>query len=620
MIDAVSSGGYSIHPSHIHGTILMETGAAPSVSKTGAPIGEGALGARLCIKGLEDPKFFVPIMIIGEGDLARPDHIENIRAIEGRDYFRVELDDGREAWVEIAEFAHRLHFSERKVRTCANEGKIGTLLARRQHFDAVIRHYLTLVQRYEESAAEGSPNRETLKPYYADPDQHLSPKTLMKMIRVAIRDLAVHNDENQSPQAQHRTVHGHHIVAIKDPSGDVTLGLTQAPVVTKKSVAKEIRGFIGSGGYSIVYRIFNLSFGQEQALKVGRTDIHTPEGAQRDLENEQRILRIIYQSMPPGTIKGIVDEPHVVAPIVPAGSTAMLLPLYHAGSFDKTGRMMITLDHGGIDDRPRREVLEAICELLQGLATIQAAGVRHGDMKPDNILAKEDQDGKLHLLISDFGGAETYEELWQELLDCEGDETKILDLSGTRTHRYVDRRYPAALIDAGKRAHALKLAGDTEKLEEFKQSCIQYEKGLDTLALGVAIFEMLTGSAPFHRIDGYLDVESGVNASGGGKIVDNLGRWYGDSVAFFLTSMLSKDLQYRRSPEWVTEKLVGRLNDSSSSNVEYLSRSVADDAYSGSDTDSASSYGTSSNRSSDSMTGYDTSSWSDTDSGYDTSS
>jgi aminoglycoside phosphotransferase (APT) family kinase protein/tetratricopeptide (TPR) repeat protein len=190
----------------------------------------------------------------------------------------------------------------------------------------------------------------------------------------------------------------------------------------------EIEGLLGRGGMGAVYRARDRVLGRRVALKIGPRDTDVTR-----LEREASALARLA-------------HPNVVT-------------IYEIGTHEGAPFVVMELCGGGTarawlaERRPWRAVVEMFVAAGRGLAAAHAAGIVHGDIKPDNILLGDDGRPR----IADFG-------LARETLD------PARDRSGG-TPRYM--------------APELARGAATAASDQF--------------AFAVALYEALSGLDPFPR-------------------------------------------------------------------------------------------------------------------------
>ena len=143
-----------------------------------------------------------------------------------------------------------------------------------------------------------------------------------------------------------------------------------------------VAGILGTGGFSTVYRSWQLAVGREVAVKIDNRVLHS--------DRDQR--RFVREVTAAGRLSG---HPHVID-VYDAGTLAdgrpfLVMELCPAGSLDDALRR-----HGPMSPAQVRDIGIRICDAL---AAAHAVGILHRDIKPANILVN--RYGMVGL--SDFG-------------------------------------------------------------------------------------------------------------------------------------------------------------------------------------------------------------------------
>jgi len=196
---------------------------------------------------------------------------------------------------------------------------------------------------------------------------------------------------------------------------------------------------IGRGGAGVVYRARQESLGRDVALKLLMP---------RPSEAAQETRRFIREARSAASLQhpGIVSV-HAVG--VEEGVAYLVMELAGAGTLAETTR------DGGV---AWQQVLDWVIEVATAMQVAHAAGIVHRDLKPSNLLLATDG----RVVIADFGLARGLEG---------GLETTFVGAIGTP-------RYMAP-----------------ESLSE--QFVDPLDPRVDVYALGVVLFELLSGRAPF---------------------------------------------------------------------------------------------------------------------------
>lgn len=206
-----------------------------------------------------------------------------------------------------------------------------------------------------------------------------------------------------------------------------------------------VRRRIGSGGMGVVYEGEHPVIGRKVAIKIIRPD--SSEGIRsRDLVGEARAASAIRH-------RGIID-------------------IFGFGTLPGVGQYLVMeylngrpLDEVIMDRAPMQpaEVIRLITEVLGALSAAHAVGVIHRDLKPGNIFVVLESNGSEYVKVLDFGLAK----------------------QGTTPH------------SATPQTRASMIVGTPEYMAP-EQACGQpVSPRTDLYAVGIILFEMLTGQLPF---------------------------------------------------------------------------------------------------------------------------
>jgi WD40 repeat protein len=219
--------------------------------------------------------------------------------------------------------------------------------------------------------------------------------------------------------------------------------VTPAPEAAGTSSVKlgrfALRRRLGEGAFGAVYEAYDPQLDRPVALKVAhRGTLSNPRSVQRFLRDARAAAQL--------------QHPHIV-PVFDAGQDA---GHYYIASAFVDGR---TLEAVINEARPNfRRAAQLVRELAEGLAYAHSLGIVHRDVKPANTMV--DKEGRAHII--DFGLAHR--------ADLEERLTQAGAVLGTPT-------YIAPEQAAGK--------GD------------QARPAADQYSVGVVLYELLTGEAPF---------------------------------------------------------------------------------------------------------------------------
>ncbi len=205
----------------------------------------------------------------------------------------------------------------------------------------------------------------------------------------------------------------------------------------------EIVALLGEGAQATVYRARDLELGEEVALKVLRRDVATTPAVLEHFRREARLARRITHR----NVARVFDIGEYAGERFLTMEFVEGMPLSELVAQSKSRNTRL----------PIRQVADIAQQVCAGLAAAHAAGVIHRDLKPANILLS--RDGRV--VITDLGIA-------RPLQPLAGAEL-TMGISGTAAYMAPEQLNTPHQIDA--RA--------------------------DLYALGVVLFELLTGTLPF---------------------------------------------------------------------------------------------------------------------------
>ena len=205
----------------------------------------------------------------------------------------------------------------------------------------------------------------------------------------------------------------------------------------------EIKSEIGSGGMAVVYLAHDATLDVDVAIKFIRTDKLTEENKKQALgrfkREAQKTAHLLHPNIVTVTDFGEFESiPYLVMRYIPGGRTLKGM----------TGSPM-----------PYAKAVDLIMPIIGALQTAHEQGIIHRDVKPSNVLLT----GQDIPMLSDFGIA--------KVLDSDG-KSETLTSAGTTV-------------------------GTPEYMAPEQWHDSDVDARADIYALGVVIYEMLTGRPPF---------------------------------------------------------------------------------------------------------------------------
>ena len=199
---------------------------------------------------------------------------------------------------------------------------------------------------------------------------------------------------------------------------------------------------IGFGGMATVYRAYQASMDRHVAIKVIRSSIlHEPTLKERFRREARLIARLEHPHLlPVYDFDGDHDPPYIVMRYLEGGTLKQVM------------------EHGGL---PHEEMLYMLGQVSSALDYAHRQGVVHRDLKPSNVMI--DREG--NAFVTDFGIARSASTPGQENLTDPG------NLVGTPAYMSPEQARGQSDVDPA----------------------------ADLYALGVMVFELLTGGVPFHN-------------------------------------------------------------------------------------------------------------------------
>lgn len=231
-------------------------------------------------------------------------------------------------------------------------------------------------------------------------------------------------------------------------------GSAAAPDLVGRSVGKyQVVRRLGKGGMGTVYEAVHSDIGQRVAVKILNPDISQHAGYVKRFFDEARLVSLVGH---PGLVR-IFDFNQL-----PDGTLYIMMEYLEGESL--WARFMSVRGHDGIPGLLPADALRITRQLASALVAVHKKGIVHRDLKPENIILIADPEtpsGERAKLL-DFGIAKQ---------DVEGGE----------------RRTTAGVA----------LGTPTYMAPEQCEGKPKLTDRVDVYALGVMLFELLAGEAPF---------------------------------------------------------------------------------------------------------------------------
>uniref|UniRef100_A0A0N5B0X9 non-specific serine/threonine protein kinase n=1 Tax=Syphacia muris TaxID=451379 RepID=A0A0N5B0X9_9BILA len=222
---------------------------------------------------------------------------------------------------------------------------------------------------------------------------------------------------------------------------------------------------IGSGSFSTVYNVIERSTGREFAAKVCMKSLIVREKKVQQIYREKEALARLSR---PENLHPFVIR--IFCTFQDPGS------LYIVTTLAKGGELLQKLKKSGTFSLETTKFYSS--EIVVALAHLHKLKIIHRDLKPENILLSE----KGHILLSDFGSSKIL-----DYVDTAKNQDKLL----TRRSSFVGT--------------AQYVSPEVLRGEAVEQAC-------DYWALGVIIFQFLTGEFLFNEVSEYLTYKKIVEA------------------------------------------------------------------------------------------------------------
>ena len=241
---------------------------------------------------------------------------------------------------------------------------------------------------------------------------------------------------------------GHSIQAMAaEAATEMLADHSKGTIVGKQIGHYQVRNLIGSGGMGEVFLALDTSLRRKVALKLLRSEFTRNEDRLRRFELEARAASAL-------------NHPNILTihEIGQVGSLHFMATEYVEGETlrQRTARARLTLG----------EALDIGVQVASALAAAHQAGIIHRDIKPDNIMVRTDG----YVKVLDFGLAKLT-------------EATTVDTSAPTRHKVETE--PGVVM------------GTYSYMSPEQARGLAVDARTDIWSLGVVIYEMVTGRAPF---------------------------------------------------------------------------------------------------------------------------
>ncbi len=228
------------------------------------------------------------------------------------------------------------------------------------------------------------------------------------------------------------------------------------PLIGRQLGAYLIQAKLGEGGMARVYKAYHARLRRDVAIKVILSQIADQAGFRARFEQE---AQLIAQLQHPNIV--------TVYDFGESGNLTYLVMQYVGG-----GTLRDQL-RGGRPLEPQRAARYAL-QMARALHHAHLHGIVHRDVKPQNMLASSTD--RNQLLLSDFGIAKLF---------SSGLEATLTTLT------------PGALASDHSLTNVGQIVGTAEYMAPEQVNMKPVDARTDVYALGVVLFQMLTGQVPF---------------------------------------------------------------------------------------------------------------------------
>ncbi|HEU5378886.1 MAG TPA: serine/threonine-protein kinase [Ktedonobacteraceae bacterium] len=228
-------------------------------------------------------------------------------------------------------------------------------------------------------------------------------------------------------------------------------------LIGKQLGAYQIQANLGEGGMARVYKAYHPRLRREVAIKVILSQIAERQGFQARFEQEAQVIANL-------------EHPNIVSvyDFGEEGNLTYLVMQYVGG-----GILRDQLRGARPIETPR--AVHYTIQMARALHHAHQRGIVHRDVKPQNMLISSTDSN--HLLLSDFGIAKLF---------SSGEDSVISDMPT----RSVEQNPQLTSVD--------QIIGTADYMSPEQVTAKPVDARTDVYALGVVLYQMLTGEVPFH--------------------------------------------------------------------------------------------------------------------------